>query len=59
VDGLAEKFPHFSGPGEICLIPDAGQKVAKDMRQAFLMTAPIVMKGAVMVVDKGVEEVLE
>jgi hypothetical protein len=29
------------------------------MRQAFLMTAPIVMKGAVMVVDKGVEEVLE
>ena len=50
VDGLAEKFPHFSGPGEICLILDAGQKVAEDMRQAFLMTAPIVIKGAVMVI---------
>ena len=29
------------------------------MRQAFLMTAPIVIGGAVMVVDKGVEEVLD
>ena len=29
------------------------------MRQAFLMTAPIVIEGAVMVVDKGVEEVLD
>ena len=59
VDGLTEKFPHFSSPGKICLILDAGQKVSQDMRQAFLMTAPIVIEGAVMAVDKGVEEVLD